>query len=163
MQTRYFVNKYDYLVHQATLDYGADIGGRIIKDKLFYYGGFNPLTNSTYKEADPSYANYKLGVIDRSLTTYDYTAKLDYNLSSKHQFEASVFGDPSHSPMTFNNPVGTTPAPGPVDTSVESKFNYGTRTESARYLGTLTPELGDKRKLQQLLQQFHEYPPLKRV
>ncbi len=128
-----------HLVHQASIDYGADIGGRIIRDKLFYYGGFNPLTNSTYKEADPFYANYKLGVIDRKLTTYDYTAKLDYNLSSKHQFEASVFGDPSHSPITFNQPLSTVPAPGPVDTSVESKFNYGTRTESARYNGTFTP------------------------
>jgi hypothetical protein len=45
-----------------------------------------------------------LGVIDRKLTTYDYTAKIDYNLGTKHQFEGSVFGDPSHSPMTSTSP-----------------------------------------------------------
>ena len=111
----------------------------ILKDKLFWYGGFNPLINGTYKEADPFYANYALGVIDRKLTTYDYTGKLDYNLGTKHQFEGSVFGDPSGSPMTFNSPLSTVPAPGPVDTSVESKFSYGTRTWTARYNGTFTP------------------------
>src|SRR5580698_10538939 len=133
------VSKTDYLVHQSSVDYGADAGGHILKDKLFFYGGFNPLINGTYKEADPVYANYALGVIDRKLTTYDYTGKLDWNLGSKHQFEGSVFGDPSHSPMTFNSPLSTTLAPGPVDNSVESKFTYGTRTWTARYNGTFTP------------------------
>jgi hypothetical protein len=139
------VSKTDYLVHQASLDYGADIGGHVLKDKLFYYGGFNPLTNNTYKEADPFYANSVIGVVDRKLTTYDYTAKLDYNLGTKHQFEGSVFGDPSHSPITFNGAVSTVPllnsdgSRNPIDTSTESKFQYGTRTESARYNGTFTP------------------------
>jgi Carboxypeptidase regulatory-like domain/TonB-dependent Receptor Plug Domain len=133
------VNKFDYVVHQASTDYGADAGGRLIKDKLFWYGGFNPLTNSTYKQADPFFANYALGVIDRPLHTYDYTGKIDYNINDKHQLEGSVFGDPSSSPMTFNSPISTVPAPGPVDTSVESKFSYGTRTWTARYNGTFTP------------------------
>src|ERR1700733_1563501 len=133
------VSKSDYLVHQSSIDYGADAGGYILKDKLFWYGGFNPLINGTYKEADSSFANYALGVIDRKLTTYDYTGKIDYNLGTKHQFEGSVFGDPSHSPMTFNNPLSTVTAPGPIDDSVESKFTYGTRTWTARYNGTLTP------------------------
>jgi len=133
------VSKYDFLVHQASLDYGGDIGGYILKDKLFFYGGINPLQNSNYREADPFYANYALGVIDRKITTYDYTGKIDYNLGTKHQFEGSVFGDPSHTPMTFNNSVSTKPAPGPIDTSVESKLDFGTRTWTARYNGTLSP------------------------
>jgi hypothetical protein len=132
-------NKFDYLAHQASTDYGADIGGRILKDKLFYYGGINPLYNSNYKIADPFYANYKLGDINEERKTLDYTAKLDYNLGSKHQFEGSVFGDPSATPTTFNQPVSTVPAPGPVDTSVESALHYGTRTWTGRYNGTFTP------------------------
>ncbi len=133
------VSKTDYLVHQSAVDYGGDAGGYILKDKLFWYGGFNPLINGTYKEADPFYANYALGVIDRKLTTYDYTGKIDWNVGSKHQFEGSVFGDPSSSPMTFNNNLSTVPAPAPIDDSVESKFSYGTRTWTARYNGALTP------------------------
>jgi hypothetical protein len=139
------VNKTDYLVHLGNIDYGADIGGYVLKDKLFFYGGFNPLYNHTYKEADPFFANYKLGVIDRNITTYDYTAKIDYNLGTKHQFEGSVFGDPSSTPTTFNANVSTVPAlnsaglPNPTDTSVESKWNYGSRVWTGRYNGTLSP------------------------
>ena len=131
----------------ASIDYGGDAGGYIFKDKLFWYGGFNPLSNYTYKEADPSFANYALGVIKRKITTYDYTGKINYNLGIKHQFEGSVFGDPSSTPMTFNSNFSTIPtvnpeAPGPIDTSVESKLTYGTRTWTGRYNGTFSSQLG---------------------
>jgi len=141
------VNKFEFLVHQGAIDYGADVGGYILKDKLFFYGGINPLYNHDYKRADPFFANSVLGTIDRSTTTYDYTGKINYNLGTKHQFEGSVFGDPSHTPTTFNllgslgtvpliNADGTTQAP---DTSLESKLNYGTRTWTGRYNGALSP------------------------
>ncbi len=133
------VTKTDYLVHEASIDYGADAGGRLIKDKLFWYGGFNPLTNSTYKIADPFYANNQLGVVDVSRHTYDYTAKLDWNISDKHQLEGSVFGDPSHTPMTYNNNLSTLPGPGPVDQSPETKLTWGTRIWTTRYNGTFSP------------------------
>jgi hypothetical protein len=139
------VTKTDYLVHTASTDFGGDLGGYILKDKLFFYGGFNPLYNSTYKEADPSFANYALGVINRKITTYDYTGKINYNLGTRHQFEGSVFGDPSSTPMTFNSNVstipllasnGTTNAP---TTNVESSWDYGSRVWTGRYNGTLSP------------------------
>ena len=47
------VSKTDYLVHQASIDYGADAGGYILKDKLFWYGGFNPLINGTLQGSGP--------------------------------------------------------------------------------------------------------------
>ena len=96
------VSKFDYLEHQGSLDYGADGGGYFLKDKLFWYGGINPLYNHNYKRADPSFADSQLGAVDKEYRTLDYTAKIDYNLCSKHQFEGSVFGDPSNTPMTFN-------------------------------------------------------------
>jgi Carboxypeptidase regulatory-like domain/TonB-dependent Receptor Plug Domain len=135
-------NKTTYLVHQATLDYGADGGGRILKDKLFWYGGINPLYNTNYKQADPIYANAALGSVPVKTTVYDYTGKIDYNLGTKHQFEGSVFGDPSSTPYTYNQGLSTTKAPGPVDTALETQETYGTRTWTARYNGTFTPNLG---------------------
>lgn len=131
-------SKYDFLAHQGSIDYGGDAGGYLIRDKLFWYGGFNPLYLDTYKQADPIYANAALGVVNRRITTYDYTGKLNYNLGSKHQFEGSVFGDPSSTPMTYNASVSTTLAPGPIDRSDQSKLDYGTRTWTARYTGALT-------------------------
>jgi hypothetical protein len=136
------VNKTTYLVHQGTLDYGADGGGRILKDKVFWYGGINPLYNTSYKQADPIYANSALGVVPVRTTVYDYTGKIDYNLGTKHQFEGSVFGDPSSTPFTYNQGLSTTLAPGPIDTALETQETYGTRTWTARYNGTFTPNLG---------------------
>jgi hypothetical protein len=133
------VSKTDFLVHQAAIDYGGDVGGYFIKDKLFFYGGINPLYNHNYKEADPSYSNFALGVVDREIKTYDYTAKIDWNIGTKHQLEGSVFGDPSSTPMTFNANLSTKPAPGPIDDSVESRLKYGTRTWTGRYNAALTP------------------------
>ena len=132
-------SKYDYIPHLASLDYGGDMGGYILKDKLFWYGGINPLRNDTYKEADPIYANHALGVVDRKISTLDYTGKINYNLGSKHQFEGSVFGDPASTPITFNKPVSTVKAPAPIDNSVEGKLEFGTRTWTGRYNGTFTP------------------------
>ncbi len=135
-------SKKTFLAHQATLDYGADGGGRILKDKLFWYGGINPLYNTSYKQADPIFANAALGAVAVRTTVYDYTGKVDYNLGTKHQFEGSVFGDPSSTPFTFNQGLSSTFAPGPVNTSTETKQEYGTRTWTARYNGTFTPNLG---------------------
>ncbi|MBZ5609354.1 MAG: carboxypeptidase regulatory-like domain-containing protein [Acidobacteriia bacterium] len=132
------VNKFDFLEHQGSLDYGADGGGYIIRDKLFWYAGINPLYNHNYKVADPIFANAALGAVDREFRTLDYTAKINYNLGTRHQLEGSVFGDPSNTPTTFNAAMSSTPAPGPIDTTPESKLEYGTRTWTGRYNGTLT-------------------------
>ena len=158
------VSKTDYLVHMGSIDYGGDAGGYILKDKLFWYGGFNPLSNYTYKEADPSFANYALGVINRKITTYDYTGKINYNLGSKHQFEGSVFGDPSHTPMTFNSNLSTVPTVNPdgttngIDNSVESKLTYGTRTWTGRYNGTFSPNWAVSVNYSNYYNNFHELP-----
>jgi hypothetical protein len=133
------VTKRDYLMHQATIDYGADAGGYILKDKLFWYGGFNPLYLSNYRQADPVYANYALGVIHREITTYDYTGKLNYNLGSKNQFEGSVFGDPSSTPMTFQGRISAAKVPAAPSTATESQLSFGSRTWTGRYNGTLSP------------------------
>src|SRR5579863_5469773 len=93
-------SKFDYIPHLASIDYGGDMGGYILKNKLFWYGGINPLRNDTYKQADAVFANHALGVIDRKISTLDYTGKINYNLGSNHQFEGSVFGDPASTPVT---------------------------------------------------------------
>ena len=151
-------NKSTFLAHQASLDYGADGGGRILKDKLFWYGGINPLYNTSYKQADPIYANAALGSIPVRTTVYDYTGKIDYNLGTKHQFEGSVFGDPSSTPYTFNASPSTTFAPGPIDTSVETQQKYGTRTWTARYNGTFTPNLGVTINYSNYYNDFNDLP-----
>ena len=55
------VTKSDYREHQGTYDFGADIGGAIKKDKLFFYGGINPTFARNYDIADPVLCELRSG------------------------------------------------------------------------------------------------------
>src|SRR6266704_2986190 len=126
------VNKVGELHHEQSFDVGVDLGGPLVKDKLFFYGNFNP-SNRTEKVAGASNAGLAaLGEFDRKYTTYNYAAKLDWNLAANHQLNLSIFGDPSHTDasafrtLTIDN------------TTADSKLDYGTRNIAARYNGAIT-------------------------
>jgi hypothetical protein len=135
------VTKSDYREHQGTFDFGADLGGAIKKDKLFFYGGINPTFARNYDIADPSFANYALGTQVLKIFTPNYTGKINWNISNKHTLEGTVFGDPSSTNNQFWRAGGpnTTPAGNPTDDLTTSKLTYGSRTWSGRYAGSLSP------------------------
>lgn len=134
---RILTNKVTYTENVGSTDYGGDLGGYLVRDKLFWYGGFNPRFGHVYQHAAQGFANFALGTVDEKTTTYNYFGKLNYNLTSKHQLEGSVFGDPAHTPTTFNRGLNTTRT-GPIDRLTTSKLEYGSRTWSGRYTGALT-------------------------
>jgi hypothetical protein len=97
-------------------DMGAEIGGPIIKDRLWFHVGFNPSTqkqtvtrliqSQVDKNADgipdinPDTGftireNLAQGESSTQLTTYFYTAKINGAISQNHQFQISAFGNPS--------------------------------------------------------------------
>jgi hypothetical protein len=135
------VNKSDYREHQGNYDFGADIGGAIKKDKLFFYGGINPTFARNYDIADPSFANYALGTQVLKTFTANYTGKLNWNISNKHALEGTVFGDPSTTNAQYWRAGGpdSQPVGKPTDDLAVSALDYGSRTWSGRYTGTLTP------------------------
>jgi Carboxypeptidase regulatory-like domain/TonB-dependent Receptor Plug Domain len=135
------VNKSDYREHQGTYDFGADIGGAIKKDKLFFYGGINPTFARNYDIADPSFANYALGTQVLKIFTPNYTGKLNWNIGSKHTLEGTVFGDPSTTNAQYWRGGGpdSQPLGRPTDNLAVSALDYGSRTWSGRYTSTLTP------------------------
>ncbi len=124
-----------YNKNSSTYDFGGDFGGPILKNRLFFYGGFNPVFNNNYDIASPLYGNYSLGYLNVSSKTLDYTGKINWNIGSRHQLEGSVFGDPSTTPMTYNRGLNAS------NNLRESKFDYGSRTWTGRYTGALTPAI----------------------
>lgn len=112
-------------------DFGADIGGYLIKDRLFWYTGFNPVFNRNYRAAQPSYQNSTLGVIPVRSHSWNYVAKLDFNLNTNHQFEGSVFGDPSFAPMGFQRTTSLSAN----DNLRTSELDFGSRTWNGLYNG----------------------------
>jgi hypothetical protein len=146
------VSKITYVQNQSTFDFGGDFGGYLIKDKLFFYGGINPVFDNSYQQADPSFGNSALGTVNVSANTVNYTGKLNWNIGSKHQLEGSVFGDPSTTPTTFNRGLNSN------DNLRESALNYGSRTWSGRYTGALTNTLVVTANYSEYYNHFNETP-----
>jgi len=146
--------KITYVKNQSSFDYGADLGGYILKNRLFFYGGFNPVFNNRYELADAVYANSALGLQNVKSRTLDYTGKVNWNISTKHQLEGSVFGDPSTAPMGFQRQTALSSN----DTLRESALSFGSRTWSGRYTGTLTNSLILTANYSQYANHFTETP-----
>jgi len=77
-----------------TYDYGTTLGGRIIRDRLWYFLGVNPrsdnrdwITSQALRVTDPSE-----GV--------SYVGKLSWQLHASHRIVVSAFGDPGESTFT---------------------------------------------------------------
>jgi outer membrane receptor protein involved in Fe transport len=69
-------------------DVGGDIGGPIVKDKLWFFGAFNPQRRSNY------YATQTFHLpVSNKVTIPFYAGKITWALNSKNTFTASTFGD----------------------------------------------------------------------
>ena len=72
----------------SEVDAGFDIGGPIVKDKLWFFGAFNPqyrknffLTQTFHQE------------VENKVTTPFYAGKLTWSINPNHTFTFSTFGD----------------------------------------------------------------------
>ena len=69
-------------------DVGGDIGGPIIKDKLWFFGAFNPQKRKNY------YLTQTFHVpVQNDVTIPFYAGKITWALNPRHTFTASTFGD----------------------------------------------------------------------
>ncbi len=72
----------------SELDAGFDIGGPIVKDKLFFFGAFNPQRRKNFFLTQTF-----LQEVENEITTPFYAGKLTWNPNQNHQFTFSTFGD----------------------------------------------------------------------
>ena len=130
------INKYGKLLHDENYDVGADFGGPVpgLRDKMFFFGSFNPtVRRELVRGADGSGLKTLLGDTARRYRTLNYAFKLDYNLRPTHQFNFSIFGDPTETNVAPFRTVN-------IDNlTSNSKLELGTRNIAARYNGSLSP------------------------
>jgi hypothetical protein len=122
----------------ASYEGSAELGGYVplwgLKRHLFYFGNFNPIFNNQYVSPAAGSGLFSIynGEVNRRTNSYDYAGKLTYKISDRHTIETSIFGDPSH---TNHVPWSTLNA---TETSVNSKWDFGTRNWAVRYDGALS-------------------------
>jgi hypothetical protein len=115
-------------------DYGIGIGGRVVKDKLFFYGSVNPQYQTRKVVAPSTFPLANLGELDRKRHTIAYAAKGTYQQSSNHRFDVTVFGDPSkgdNGPQRPNALLAST-------TGRFSSLEYGGHNQAVHYDGIIT-------------------------
>ena len=69
-------------------DFGGDIGGPIVKDKLWFFGAFNPQRRKNFYLTQTLRENAQ-----NEVKTPFYAGKLTWGISPNHTFSASTFAD----------------------------------------------------------------------
>jgi outer membrane receptor protein involved in Fe transport len=72
----------------SEVDAGFDIGGPIVKDKLWFFGAFNPQYRKNFFLTQTF-----LQEVENKVTTPFYAGKITWALSQNHTFTFSTFGD----------------------------------------------------------------------
>jgi carboxypeptidase family protein/TonB-dependent receptor-like protein len=117
------------------VDFGLSLGGPVIKNKLFFFGAFNPQYQNRRFTAPPSFPLASLGEVERKRRILSYAGKLSWQATSNHRFDASFFGDPSSG---ANGPQRTTALLANSKTRFSQLESYGGHQQSLRYDGIIT-------------------------
>ena len=72
----------------SEVDAGFDLGGPIARDKLWFFGAFNPQRRKNF-----FFTQTFLDQVENKITTPFYAGKLTYALNQNHTFTFSTFGD----------------------------------------------------------------------
>ena len=82
-----------------TNDVGFQLGGPVVRDKIFFIAGVNPLWETRTFVAPAGFPLRSLGGQSRKRRIVNYSAKVTFQLSNNHRLDASFFGDPAHGEM----------------------------------------------------------------
>ena len=128
-------------------DAGVEIGGYVpvanLRDKLFFFGAFNPSLNQVSFIA-PSVAPLAAhGPFSNATTAYSWSGKLTFKPTEKVTLEGSAFGDPSSTNRGFGPANEDTfplyPNINQANSTGFSRWSFGSRSEVVRLNAAPSP------------------------
>jgi len=142
-------------VGAQNLDFGVSLGGPVAKDRLFFFGAFNPQYERVTRIAPEGFPLLSLGEVDRKRRVLAYAGKVTWQATSNHRFDFTAFGDPSHGDM---GPQRTVALKG-EDTSRFSELDfYGGHNQALRYDGIITNHWLVEASVSRAFSNFRELP-----
>jgi hypothetical protein len=116
-------------------DFGISLGGPVVKDKLFFFGAFNPQYQNRTFTAPTGFPLASLGEVERKRRILSYAGKLTWQVTTNHRFDVSAFGDPAKG---ANGPQRIPAALIRRDTAGFSEITYGGHNQVVKYDGILS-------------------------
>jgi hypothetical protein len=76
-------------------DAGIEIGGPVVRDRVFWFAAVNPQSSRRTFIAPAGFPLQSLGEVDRDRTIVSYAGKGSWQIVNQHRIDASFFGDPA--------------------------------------------------------------------
>jgi len=115
-------------------DFGVQIGGPVMKDKIFYFAAIDPQWDRTTFQAPADVPLASLGGVNRERRILSYSAKGTWQAAAGHRIDASFFGDPGNGP---NGPQRRSALLGNTTEAYSRLENFGGHNQTLRYNGVL--------------------------
>ena len=116
-------------------DFGITLGGPLMKDKIFFFGAFNPQYQNRTFTAPPTNPRAPNGSFERKRQIMSYAGKITWQASSNHRFDLTAFGDPASGDLGPQR-EGNLRTQGPEAFSELAK--YGGHNQVLKYDGILS-------------------------
>jgi hypothetical protein len=117
---------------RSAYDFGINTGGPAIKNRLFWYGGFNPKYAGLERQAPVNFGARAFGQQDWKSRNYNWVGKVNFEPAPNHHLEGTAFGDPSRDPTAMHRTLVRN------DLDATSSLVYGSRNWAVKYNGVLT-------------------------
>jgi hypothetical protein len=141
-------------VDRSQYDITGDISGPLMKDKLFFYGAFNPTFTLLDRQAPECLTGRLVGTANcnrpglrdlgeqtQERTLLNYAGKLNWIPTSNHTFEVSAFGEESGFNEGGNRSLARN------DNVTFSSLDFGSLNVSARYDGIFSSNFFGQAKI----------------
>ena len=115
-------------------DAGFEIGGPILRDRLFFFGAVDPQWDRRTYIAPEGFPLRQRGELSRDRRIVPYSAKATVVLGNNQRLDASFFGDPARGERGIQRRTALLRD----ELTGESELEYGGHNQTVRYDGILT-------------------------